>query len=120
MMMGTREMAAWSPPRERRRWTEDDGRRMAEALRRSGETARGFARRYGIDEQRVRRWAARFGVGTERGDDEVGFAPVTIVGARDGEAAPVEIAIGGVVLRVGRGFDADVLRRVLATLGAAC
>lgn len=129
-MMGTRDVGGgWSPPRERRRWTAADGRRMAEALRRSGEPARSFARRYGLEEQRVRRWAARFEVGTGEdsreagaGQDEreVGFAPVTIVAAREGETAGVEIAVSGVVVRVGRGFDAELLRRVLATLGAAC
>lgn len=44
-----------------KRWQESDGRRVVEAWRNSGESAGVFARRLGVDEQRLYWWRRRLG-----------------------------------------------------------
>jgi hypothetical protein len=93
---------------------------MAAAYRRSGLTAAEFAERHGIGVWRVRRWAR------ERGPAEspvakkpalaVRFAPVQVTG-RTAVTGSVEVLVGGVVVRIGPDFDADLLRRVVEVLG---
>jgi hypothetical protein len=90
---------------------------MAEALRRSGETPAAFARRHGLQEERVRRWG-RWGR-TAAGRAGVAFAPVRVVTAE--ASAALEVAVGGAVVRVKAGFDAALLRQVVGALGGgAC
>ncbi|HXH06997.1 MAG TPA: transposase [Vicinamibacterales bacterium] len=95
----------------RRRWTDAEGRAVAHAWRRSGLTVAAFARRHGLDEQRVRRWARRGSDG-----EAIAFVPVDVV---DGPAASVfEVSVGGVAVRVPADFDAAALRRLLGVLTA--
>ena len=121
-----RKTSDWTPPWDRRRWSESDGRAMVEAFRRSGDSIRAFARRHGLDPQRVRRWVARLdgGAGTREAGEPVSFAPVRLIvpeGAEASPAAGLEVAIGGAVIRVGRDFDEELLRRVVHALaGQAC
>ncbi len=135
--MGLMEREAWTPRREGR-WTLADGRGLVAAFegRPAGETAAAFARRYGLDAQRVHWWRAR--IREVDGRAAVRFAPVRVVapGPRSPEApgagaavAPtpprtpsVEVVTGGRSVRVQAGFDAELLRRVLAALeeGATC
>lgn len=106
----------WSPPR-RQRWSREDGRSMVEALRRGGETVEDFAVRHGLPKDRVRRWlraATPAGVGVQ-------FVPVTIVPPRASAAdGGVDVVVGEMVIRVGRGFDGEVLHGVLAVLRHPC
>lgn len=113
-------LAEWTPPRGRARWQLADGELMVAALRASGETPAAFARRHGVHEVRVQRWAARVGR-TSRSTSPVPpivFAPVRVTAA-PASAAGLEVVIGGAVVRVGDRFDADLLRRVVAALGEA-
>ena len=49
-----------------------------------------------------------------------GFAPVRLVEPR-AEASGLEVAVGGAIVRVQRGFDEALLRHVVAVLGGvAC
>jgi hypothetical protein len=48
----------------------------------------------------------------------VAFAPVRVTSAQPAVSG-LEVVIGGAVVRVGRGFDGDLLRRVVAALGEA-
>jgi hypothetical protein len=93
---------------------------MVAALRASGETPAAFARRHGLHEVRVQRWVARVGR-TSRSTSPaspVAFAPVRVTAAPRSTAG-LEVVIGGAVVRVGHGFDGDLLRRVVAALGEA-
>jgi transposase-like protein len=94
----------------RRRWREEDARRILDALRASGMTVRAFAGREDIDPQRVYAWRRRLGGGEARS------APA-FVELPSRSAAPIEIVLRtGHVVRVAESFDVDTLRRLLAVL----
>lgn len=93
---------------------------MAEAFRRSGQTAQEFAERHGIGVWRVRRWsrsgpARKDGQALIKQSSLVRFAPVRIV--EPVTTASVDVLVGRTVVRVGREFDAELLRRVVLALG---
>ena len=110
----------WAPPRGRPRWTMAEGELMVAALRASGETPAAFARRHGLHEVRVQRWVTRVGrkARTAAPVQPVAFAPVRVTSAQPA-ASGLEVVVGGAVVRVGRGFDGELLRRVVAALGEA-
>jgi len=110
----------WTPPRGRPRWTLAEGELMVAALRASGETPAAFARRHGLHEVRVQRWVARVGRKARSAAPvrPVGFAPVRVTSAQPA-AGGLEVVVGRAVVRVGRGFDDELLRRVVAALGEA-
>jgi hypothetical protein len=114
--------AEWTPARGRLRWQLADGELMVAALRASGETPAAFARRHGLHEVRVQRWVARVGRKARSATpvQPVAFAPVRVTSAQPAVSG-LEVAVGGAVVRVSRGFDDDLLRRVVAALAeAAC
>ncbi len=93
---------------------------MAEAFRQSGLTAQEFAERHGIGVWRVRRWsrvrpAGKEGQALVKRSSVVRFAPVRI--AEPKATASLEVVVRGTVVRVGREFDAELLRRVIVALG---
>jgi hypothetical protein len=112
---------------------------MVAALRASGETPAEFARRHGVQEVRVQRWVARVGRKPRPSAtvQPVVFAPVRVIAQRvtaqqvtaqqvtaqqataSEHGHGLEVVVGGAVLRVSRGFDSELLRRVVATLGEA-
>lgn len=110
----------WTPPRGRPRWTMAEGELMVAALRASGETPAAFAQRHGLHEVRVQRWVARVGKKARSAAPArpVGFAPVRVTSAQPATSG-LEVVVGGAVVRVGRGFDDELLRRVVAALGEA-
>jgi hypothetical protein len=97
---------------------------MAEALARSGLTAVEFASRHGIGVWRVRRWSqdrrpplvGKAALAVVKPSPAVRFAPVRIAGGT-AAAGTLEVVVGRAVVRVGRDFDADLLRRVVLALG---
>jgi transposase-like protein len=94
----------------RRRWREEDARRILDLLGASGMTVRAFASREGIDPQRVYAWRRRLG------GPEAPAAPA-FVELSSRRAAPIEVVLrSGHVVRVAEPFDADALRRLLAVL----
>ena len=110
----------WAPPQERRRWTAADGRAMREALRASGDGVIPFAQRHGLHEERVRRWMRKLDGARPALAAPLGFAPVRLV-EPPAEVPGLEVAVGGAVVHVRRGFDAALLRHVVAALGGdAC
>jgi len=123
-------VTSWQPPRERRRWTLGDGRALVAALRASRQTATAFARQHGIHEERVRRWVRRVEQrraappappstpATAPAPAPLAFAPVRLVERAEPECPALEVAVGGAVIRVRRGFDEALLGRVVAALGA--
>lgn len=106
----------------RRRWSEADARAMVQAWRRSGESQLAFARRHGLDPQRVGHWVRRLRAEPSGEDAPMSFHPVRLVtrglaGERTGERPPIEIVLAdGRVVRVPRGVDAGELRLVLTVL----
>ena len=100
-------------------WREADGRVVVDAWRSSGETLSGFARRHRVERKRLARWVRRL---EGAGGGALQFHPVRLVeGApesRGGEPIEIELA-GGQRIRVGHGFQAEDLRRVLAVFAEA-
>jgi hypothetical protein len=95
---------------------------MVAALRATGETPGGFAQRHGVQEVRVQRWLARVGRKSRSVArvPSVVFAPVQVTGERTAAGGTgLEVVVGGTVVRVGHGFDGELLRRVVAALGEA-
>lgn len=129
-------LEAWTPPRGRR-WSRRDGERMLAALRSSGLSAPRFAAHHSLSVQRVYWWKhqLRGSAGATPADSAGGsrptFVPVRLVddavrssatGRAGGREPALEIEVGGsAIVRVHRGFDEQLLRRVIETLReAAC
>lgn len=107
-MPKSRELAASI---SRRRWSIGDARIVLKALAESGLSARAFAKREGIDAQRVQSWKRRLG----------GAAPLELVEVthRSDLRGPdlVEVALlSGRILRVPASIDAGALRRFVDIL----
>lgn len=102
----------------KRYWREADARVVIAAWRSSGESLAGFARRTGVDKQRLRRWAARLGPGRR---DAVRFHPVRVMDVA-AAAGPIEIHVSGCRVVAVPGVRAEDLRQVLAAIRepAAC
>ena len=111
-----------------RYWRQEDAECALDALSDSGLSLTAFARKWGINEGRLRRWQARLGRAAlvRAGGAEIlpGFSPVEVVL----EDATLSSSDSGVelVLRSGhrvalqRGFDRHVLEEVLRVVDAAC
>lgn len=107
---GVREVA------DRLYWREADARLLVDAWRNSGESLSEFARRQGVERERLARWVRRL-EGAAGGP--LRFHPVRLVGSlpETGGGAPIDIQLaGGQRVRVAHGFQTEDLRRVLAVL----
>jgi hypothetical protein len=103
-----------------KRWTPEQAERELEAWRSSKQSMEAFERERGVPAHRLRYWIKRVGAGGSRGRTQhsVSLLPVRVAAA--GTGAGVEVILpGGCVVRVGPGFDDDVLLRVLTLLGNA-
>ena len=103
-------------------WRQAEAQRIVEAWRESGETLSAFARRHRVDPRRLSRWASRV---RRSAPAPVQFHRVRVAGdgASRPEGASIEIELrAGRRVRVGPGFAAEDLRRVLAVLdeGPSC
>ena len=104
------------------RWSEHEARGVLGAWRKSGQTIEGFAKERGLVPQRLRNWRKKLEgnqAATDEMKGELALLPVQLtVTTKRGE--PVALYLrSGHVLRVGRGFDEEAFKRVLALLGEA-
>lgn len=93
-----------------RQWTEEEARAALEELDGTGESAAGFARRRGIRPQRLAYWKKRLPARARTKFVAVELPP----------AAPrpaIEIATGGIVVRVREGLDVDHVARLVEAIG---
>lgn len=116
--------------RRRKRWPEALKREIVAATLQPGASVSVVARRYDVNANQVFSWRRRYRGSIDPNSSTPGLVPVTVLpepaGARtaDGVAPPVpapspaiEIEVGGLYrVRVGSGFDARTLRRVLDVL----
>ena len=102
----------------KRYWREADAQVVIESWRSSGESLARFARRSGVDEQRLRRWAALL---APRGREAVRFHPVRVA-ATTALPGLIEIHVSGCRVVASAGVRAEDLRQVLAAIRepAAC
>jgi transposase len=112
--------------RARRRWSEEDKRRLVAETLASGETVHGVARRSGVSPSQLFGWRKRFGAGTGRGVPAArmpGFAAVEIAPAAPPPVpAPfglieIELADGGRVRISGAPDPATVTAALRALVG---
>ncbi len=99
-------------------WREADAAIVVEAWRESGQAMSTFARAAGVDRQRLARWARRL-----LGEGPMRFREVRLVGGPAHRSADgIEVEVLDARIRLGRGFEAEDLRRVLEVLreSAAC
>ena len=109
---------ASAPYSLRRRWTVADARSALAALAASGLSVGAFARREGLDRERLYRWRRR--LSAERREPT---RPTTaeLIEIRPRAVAPVEILlVSGRVLRVSESIDADALARLVGALERSC
>lgn len=77
-------------------WSEDEGRRVVEAWRRSGENATTFARRHGLRANRLAYWSKRLATIAPAG--AITFVPAAVVVSD--EVAAVIRAPGGIEIEL--------------------
>lgn len=112
-------MSRWKPPASSY-WTPAIARDVLTALDRSGASAAQFARTHGLSVQRLRYWRARVATTATTAAPEITFVPIATT---SGAPAQIEIALGGVALRLREDVDPEHLARIVAALvraGAAC
>jgi transposase len=102
-----------SGPERRRRWSADEKSRIVAESLKAGVVASHVAIRHGLHPNQLYAWrhAMRSGMaGME-------FAPVVVTGtAEPGGCAPIEIAVGGAMVRVGRGADIGLVGEIIGLL----
>jgi len=97
-----------------RYWSEAEGRAALEALVASGLSVAAFSRTTGITSQRLAWWRERI---SPEPAGKIEFVPVEVARpARSASEGVMEVAIGDVRIRLGPGFEADALRRLLAVV----
>jgi transposase-like protein len=100
----------------RRKFTEKDRQRYLAELEASGETPWRFARRVGVTPVNLYRWMK-----VQQRASRPKFARL-VTTRRSGEASPaapgrISVQIGDALVHVEAGFDAGLLRDVVAALG---
>jgi transposase len=107
----------------RRRWTRDEKARIVAETLVPGASVSAVARRHDLSPQHLFTWRrmARAGHLAPSDDDEIAFVPVVSAPVSADPALPslpVEIAVGGVVVRAHPGVDPLFLRAVVQALKA--
>ena len=103
--------------RDSRRWTAEQAAAVLAAAGESGLSVRAFAIRHGLDPQRLTRWRSQL-AGPQPADRT--FVEITALATAHSSTSGFEVALrNGRVVRVGAGFDARELRRLLAVVDEA-
>jgi transposase len=96
----------------RRRWTAAEKARIVAESYAPGASGTSVALRYGLHRNQIFTWRRQFRSDTAGGAGRSAeFIPIAI--AAEGGAGGIELSCGGVTIRVGAGFAAGDLRRVL-------
>jgi transposase-like protein len=93
-----------------RQWTEQQARKALEELAASGESAAAFARHSGISPRRLAYWRKRL---AESG--KTAFVAVALPAATS--ARWIEVAAGGVVVRIREDLDVGQVARLVEAIG---
>ncbi len=114
--MGKAELAKLRALAANRYWGEAEGRAALDALSASGLSMAAFSRETGITARRLAWWRRR---DTVEPAGKIEFVPVEVPRpARAASDGVMEVAIGDVRIRVGPGFEAEALRRLLEVVVA--
>jgi len=106
---------AYGRPRDKQR--EEQWRRWVGKWRSSGLSVHEFCQHHGLSARRFFSWRRRL---AERDGQRPAFVPVHVIpdpkAAADGSSSGLELVVGGRRLRIGPGFDAPTLQRLLVVL----
>ena len=99
----------------RRRWTAAEKARIVAESYGPETSGTSVALRYGLHRNQIFAWRRQFRNGTlDTADRPADFIPIAI--AAEGGAGRIELSCAGVTIRIGSGFAAEDLRRVLAVV----
>lgn len=96
-----------------KRWTAAEAREIMERWRGSGQSAVAFAAQHRISAARLSYWSKQLEL--QRSEDAPQFVAVAVPAAASAAHA-VEIAVGGLTLRVREGADAGFVAQLVAAL----
>jgi transposase len=132
-----RRLEVFTGAGRRRTWSDEDKVRVVAEIEASGDSVSGVARRHGLSPQQLFGWRrqVREAQTLASRDDEPRFVPAvvdaalsdtagvrrrkTLRGHRDEPlAGTIEVAIDGVMVRIGPGAPADTIAAVLRALKA--
>jgi len=94
-----------------RQWTEQEARAALEELSRSGVSLSEFARRKGVSVNRLVYWKKRLGPLRPPA-----FVAVTLPRGASSKSPPLEILVGGVIVRVPNDVDAERVAGIVRAL----
>ena len=126
-----RRLEVFTGAGRRRTWRDEDKARIVAEIATSGDSVCAVARRHGLSPQQLFGWRRQL---REAGGSEVDglqFVPAVVDGGSspvpqrrtprskaEASAGTIEVEIDGVMIRVGRGADAETLMVVLRALKA--
>jgi transposase len=132
-----RRLEVFTGAGRRRTWSDEDKARVVAEIEISGDSVSGVARRHGLSPQQLFGWRrqVRESQTVASRDDEPRFVPAVVdaapsdtAGARQRKrlrgdrdeplAGTIEVAIDGVMVRIGPGAPADTIVAVLRALKA--
>ncbi|WP_253707048.1 transposase [Bradyrhizobium sp. WD16] len=121
----------------RRTWSDEDKARVVAEIETGGDSVSGVARRHGLSPQQLFGWRrqVREAQTVASRDEELRFVPAVVDAAPRGAAGPrqrkatgrhqdeplagtIEVAIDGVMVRIGPGASAETIAAVLRALKA--
>ena len=116
-----RRIEVLTGPERRRRWTWEEKSRIVAESYASGPSVSAVARRSGLHPNQLFRWRRQFREGRFEGGgaDLPAFVPVVVgSGAVPGEtgSGAIEVAVGGMTVRLTADVDEVVLRKVLGVV----
>jgi transposase len=95
----------------RRRWTVGEKARIVAESYAPGASGTAVALRYGLHRNQIFSWRRELREAAGATPKPAEFIPIAI--AREGGTSRIELVCGAVTVRIGSGFDAGDLRRVL-------
>jgi transposase len=130
-----RRLEVFTGAGRRRTWSDEDKAQVVAEIEASGDSVSGVARRHGLSPQQVFGWRRRIRESQVRAADGAQFVPAVVDTAQTDAAVPrqggtrhqhrvgpsagtIEVAIDGVMVRIGPGAPADTIAAVLRALKA--
>jgi transposase len=112
------EVMTGSP--RRRRWSDAQKAAIVAESQAPGAEASEIALRYGLHRNQLYGWRRQFRAGAigEVGNSEPAFVPIVAETCANSGAAPIEIEVGGAIVRLGDAVNIAVLGKVLRLLKA--
>jgi hypothetical protein len=100
-----------------KRWTEAEARGVIAGWKQSGKSARAFAEEQSIEVQRLYWWQKKLQLKPDKELRVAHFLPVRLIESPSDSLTVV--LRGGHTINLGRGFDEELLSRVVAVLEGA-